>query len=50
YKTIEERLSQSHIQVGRDVQLVPLRRNTASEVYVFPVENPVSSPEQMRLF
>ena len=50
YKTIEDRLSLSHIQVGRDVQLVPLRRNTASEVYVFPVENPVSCPEQMRLF
>lgn len=50
YKTIEARLSQSHIQVGRDVQLVPLRRNTASEVYVFPVENPEPCPEQMRLF
>ena len=49
-RTIEARLLQSNIAVGRDVQLAPLPRNTASELYLFPLGNEEPCYRQMCLF
>ncbi len=49
-RTIEARLLQSNIAVGRDVQLAPLPRNTASELYLFPLGKEEPCYRQMCLF
>ena len=49
-RTIEARLLQSNIAVGRDVQLATLPRNTASELYLFPLGKEEPCYRQMCLF